>query len=159
MLRTERVGRSKLVQTNLINWVRRRTFHEPNALSLVRIMKSSTFGLHIFNNSVVFPSRSNLNESESHLHHVKCLTNSPRYHSTLVKKLANERMQKVTKRSYWAVTAIQCFEKSSLLLVGSYKWSKLLCKGWHIMLIQFATQLVTKFSSLFSLEIARPGAK
>ena len=86
-------------------------------------MKSSTFGLHIFNNSVVFPSRSNLNESESHLHHVKCLANSPR-HSTLVKKLANERMQKVTKRSYWAVIAIQCFKKSNLLLVGSYEFMK-----------------------------------
>ena len=41
----ECVGRSKLIQTNLINWSRRWTFHELNALSSVRLMKSSTFGL------------------------------------------------------------------------------------------------------------------
>ena len=41
----ECVGRSKLIQTNLINRSRGRTFHELNALSLVRLMKSSTFGL------------------------------------------------------------------------------------------------------------------
>ena len=36
--RIERVGRSKL------NWVKRRTYHELNSLSLVRLMWSSSFG-------------------------------------------------------------------------------------------------------------------
>ena len=40
--RIECVGRS---HSDELNWVRRRTFHELNSLSLVRLMKSSMFGV------------------------------------------------------------------------------------------------------------------
>ena len=45
---SERVGRSKLIQTNLTEQASLTTFHELNSLSLVRLMKSSTFGLDLF---------------------------------------------------------------------------------------------------------------
>ena len=35
-----------------LNWARRQTFHELNSLSLVRLMKSSTFGLDPVNTHI-----------------------------------------------------------------------------------------------------------
>ena len=35
-----------------LNWARRQTFHELNSLSLVRLMKSSTFGLDPVNTDI-----------------------------------------------------------------------------------------------------------
>ena len=43
--RIERVGRSKLIQTNLTEPNIRRTFHDLYSTSLRRLMKGSTFGV------------------------------------------------------------------------------------------------------------------
>ena len=43
--RKERVGRSKLIQTNLTEPNIRRTFHDLYSISLLRLMKSSTFSV------------------------------------------------------------------------------------------------------------------
>ena len=49
----ERVGRSKLIQMTELNWAGRRIFHELYSLSLVCLMKSSTFRLGLRFSSLI----------------------------------------------------------------------------------------------------------
>ena len=42
---TDRTGWTIWTHSDELNWAGRRTFHQHNSLSLVRLMKSSTFGL------------------------------------------------------------------------------------------------------------------
>ena len=56
--RIERVGRSKLIQTNLTEPNIRRTFHDLYSTSLLRLMKGSTFGVDpTLNNLAIWRNR------------------------------------------------------------------------------------------------------